>query len=46
MTQVHENLGNVGIVTYTGTAAVQRIPGLNFQSDLIWVKSTSAVYKH
>ena len=34
----------VGVTTYTGTGAVQTVTGLNFQSDLIWIKSRTGVY--
>ena len=33
-------------VTYTGTGATQTISGLNFQPDLIWIKSRSAATDH
>ncbi len=36
----------VGVTTYLGTGAAQKIPGLNFQSDLIWVKARDANYNH
>jgi hypothetical protein len=37
----------VGVTTYTGTGSSgQIITGLNFQSDLIWIKSRTGVYNH
>jgi len=33
-------------VLYTGTGATQTISGLDFQPDLVWIKSRSAATDH
>jgi len=38
--------GGMDVVTYTGTGSTQSISGLNFQPDLVWIKSRSNTYSH
>jgi len=40
--------GDLGmdVVTYTGNGGTQTISGLEFQPDLVWIKSRSAGYSH